>query len=108
SLAVDQARAVVACRRFERMAEGVAQVEERALARFVFVTLDDFRLGAAGGGDRLHACGSAGKDLTPTRLQPGEEVRPIDEAVFGDRRIAGAELARGQRVERLCIGKDQL
>ena len=61
--------------------------------------------------DSAIACGArraAGKHLAPVLLQPGEEFRPVDQPVFGDLGIAGAEFARRQRVERAGIGEHQL
>ena len=55
ALAVDQHRAVVMGEALERVAEGVAEVEQRALALLGLVGGDDARLGGAARRDRLAA-----------------------------------------------------
>ena len=64
-------------------------------------------LGAAALGDRVLARGAAGKDLVAIGLQPVEEFRIAQHAVFDDFGIAGAELALRQRVEHLGVGDHQ-
>ena len=49
----------------------------------------------------------AGKHVGVIFLQPGEESLIAEQAVFGDFRIAGAELARRQRVEHRGVGDDK-
>ena len=105
ALAMHQPGAVIAGRRFQRMAEGVAEIEQRPVAGLEFVARHDIGLGAAGFGDRLGARRTAGKHVAPVLLEPGEEIRPVDQPVFGDLGIAGAEFARRQRVERGRVGK---
>ena len=53
------------------------------------------------------ARGAALEDLGVVLLQPGEEGFVAEHAVFGDLGIAGAELARRQRVEHGGVGDDQ-
>ena len=86
-------------RRFQRVAEGVAEIEQRALAGLALVARDDRGLGAAGGGDRVLARRAAGEDVGVIGFQPGEEGLVAEHAIFGDFGVAGAELARRQRVE---------
>ena len=90
------------------MAECVAEIEQRAVAGLELVARHDIGLGAAGFGDRLVRAGAAGEDRAPVVFQPGEEVRPVDQAVFGDFGIAGAEFARRQRVEHVGVGEHEL
>ena len=56
------------------------------------------------------ACSRAAPPLKISRvvgLQPGEERFVAEHAVFGDLGIAGAELARRQRVEHRGVGDHQ-
>ena len=94
-------------RGFQRMAEGVAEIEQRALAGLALVARHDRGLGAAGGGDGMFARRAAGEDLGVVGLEPGEEGLVAEHAIFGDLGIAGAELARRQRVEHRGIGDHQ-
>ena len=94
-------------RGLQRMAEGVAEIEQRALAGLALVARHDRRLGAAGGGDGVFARGAAGKNIGVVGLQPGEERLIAEHAIFGDFGIAGAELARRQRVEHRGIRDHQ-
>ena len=94
-------------RGLQRMAEGMAEIEQRALAGFALVARHDRGLGAAGGGDGVFARRAAGENIGVVGLQPGEEGFVAEHAVFGDFGIAGAELARRQRVEHGGIGDHQ-
>ena len=90
-------RASKAGLRLDRMAEGVAEIEQGAPALgLALVAGDDRRLGARRWLDRMRArrrvAGDQGRAI---RLAPGEEVRIADQAVFDDLGIAGAQLARG-------------
>jgi hypothetical protein len=106
-LAMDEAGAVVARGGLQRMAEGVAEIEQGAVAGLGLVASDDGRLGAAGGGDGVDAVAAALEDAAPVRLQPGEEAGIIDEAVLRHLGIAGAELAGGERVEHVGVGQHE-
>ncbi len=105
-LAVDQA-VRVAGGGLQRVAEGVAEVEQGALALVALVGATTCGLGAAGDRDGLIALRPAGGDRAPVRLQPGEELRVADEAVFRHLGVAGVEDARGQRVEHAGVGEHQ-
>ena len=72
-LAVEQAVGI-AGGGFERMAEGVAEIEEGADAALALVGGDDRGLGAAGDGDGVLALRPAGGDRAPVGLEPGEEI----------------------------------
>jgi len=50
-------------RSLQRMAERVAEIEQRALAVFALVAGDDRGLGAAGGRNRVLTCRAAGEDV---------------------------------------------
>ena len=87
--------------RLQRMAEGVAEIEQLPVAGFALVARDDRRLGAAAHGDGVLARKTsrrfaAGENLAPVGLQPGEERGVAEQAVFDDLGIAGAEFARRQ------------
>jgi len=85
--------------RFQRMAESMAEIEQRALAAFAFVARDDIRLHPATGRHRDFARGAAFENALPIRFQPGEESGIADQSIFGNLGITGAHLARRQRVE---------
>ena len=91
----------------EGMAEGMAEIEQRALALLGLVGDDDARLGGATCGDRIGPRRTAGKDFAPAGLQEFKE-RPIaDQAVLDHFRIARAELPLAQRVEAAGIGENE-
>ena len=92
---------------FQRMAERVAEIEQRSLAVLAFVARDDRRLGAARGGDGVFARRAAGKDLGVVGFEPGEERRVTQHAVLGNLGIPGAELTWRQRVEDRGVGDHQ-
>ena len=94
-------------RGFQRMAEGVAEIEQRAFAGLALVARHDRGLGAAGGRDRVFARGAALEDVGVIGFQPGEKRLVAEHAVFGDFGIAGAKLARRQRIEHRGIGDHQ-
>src|SRR4051794_28230845 len=75
-------------RGFQRMAKGVAEIEQRALAGFALVARDDRGLGAAGGGDGMLARGATGKDVGVVGFEPAKEGLVAEYAVFGDLGIA--------------------
>ena len=96
---IDNAFAVIepvgkSSRRFQRVAEGVAEIEQRALAGLAFVAGDDGRLGAATGGDGVLARRAALDDIRMVGFQPREERLVAEQPILGDLGIAGAELAR--------------
>ena len=93
--------------RLERVPEGVAEIEQRPLAGLALVAADDRRLHAAAHRDGVLARGSAGEHLLPVGLEPGEEGGVAEQPVFGDLGIAGAELARRQRIEQRGVGDHQ-
>ena len=63
ALAVEQAVGE-AGRRLQRMAEGVAEIEQRALAGLALVARDDRGLGAAGRRDGVLARRAAGRTMS--------------------------------------------
>ena len=81
------------------MPESVAEIEQRALALFGLVGDDDARLGGAAHRNRLRPRRSAGEYLAPVGFQKFEKFPVVDQAVFGDLGVAGAELAFAQRIE---------
>lgn len=96
-----------ACLRFQRMAKGMPQVQQRALpARFELVLADDPRLGRDGMRDRIAArIRVTRQQASAIRLAPIEECGVIDQAIFDDLGITRPHLSRGQRIE--DIGVDQ-
>ena len=92
----------------EGVTEGVAEVEERPRAGFALVRLDDGRLRLAGDGDRMgEGIVVQGQHAVPVRLQPCEELGPVDQAVFDDLGVARADLPVGQGAERGRVGEHQ-
>src|SRR3546814_12526385 len=90
----------VSCLRFERVAEGVAEVEQRALPGFTLVGGDDRRLDSAAMHDRVSAGDRiAVADRSAMPLQPDEEIRGADQAVLDDFGLSGEHLALGQGVD---------
>ena len=99
--------AVVADELFERMAEGVAEIEQRAVALLGLVARDDGGLGFAAHRDGVAQLGAACEHRLPVRFEPGEEMRPVDQAVFDDFGIAGGEFARRQGGEAVGVGEHE-
>ncbi|MNX86132.1 hypothetical protein D3C86_1180010 [compost metagenome] len=108
AFAVHQPLAVIIGRRFQRMAEGVAEVEQRAHAVFFLVGHHHIGLGLAAGRNRLDAGGAAGADFIPVLFQPEEEIRLVDQAIFDDFGVTSAELPRAQRIEHRRIRQHQI
>ena len=94
---------------FECMPESMAEIEERARARrLALVFGHDPGLGGDAGRDALFerrglTCQNRGAVI----LQPGEEFRIAEHAVFQNLGVTGAHFAIGQRVECRQIGKHQ-
>jgi hypothetical protein len=84
----------------DRMAEGVAEVEQCAFAMFERVAFRDPRLVQAAARDRLGEQGIvAGQQAGRVAIEPREERRIDDRAVLDDFRQAGAQFARRQRAQ---------
>src|SRR5690606_36685712 len=88
-------------------AERMTQIEQRPVAGLEFVALDHVGLGFAGFGDGMRTCLTAGKYVPPVLLEPGEKVRPVDQAIFCNLGISGPEFALWQRIENVRIRKDK-
>ncbi len=89
--------------RFQRMAERVAEIEQRALAALALVARHRAGLGPAAHRDGMLPRRAACEDIPPVGFQPGEEGLVADQSVFDDLGIAGAEFTRGQGVEQRRI-----
>ena len=90
------------------MAEGVAQVEQRAPSRFPLVLGDDRRLGAAAEGDRVAKRRRiARENALAVRLQPLEERTVAQQPVLDDLGVTGAHLSRVQRLQSLDVRQHQ-
>ena len=94
-------------RGLQRVAESMAEIEQRAFAGLALVARHDRGLGAAGGRDGVFARRAAGENIGMVGLEPGEKRFVAEHAIFGDFGIAGAELARRQGVEHRGIGDHQ-
>ena len=107
ALAMDEPGGIVSRDALERVAEGVAEIEQRAVAVLALVAHHHGGLGAAALRHGLVALRAAGEDALPVGLAPVEEARVVDEAVFHHLRIAGAHLAQRQRVEQRRVGQHE-
>ena len=67
---------------FQRMAEGVAEIEQGALAILALVARHDRSLVAAAHGDGVFARGTAGENIFPVGLEPGEKIDVAEKSVF--------------------------
>src|SRR5262249_57242587 len=80
---------------FQGMAEGVAQVEQRALTRLTLIARDNACLPATTDCNRVLACRPAFKYILPVPLEPGEKCRVGQQAIFRNFSVAA-------RKSRLC------
>src|SRR5206468_1070140 len=78
-----------------------AEIEQRASAAgLALVLFDDLRLAPDSGGDGAAArIGIAGQHLAALGLEPAEQLRVLDQSIFDDLGIAGADLSRIERIE---------
>ena len=96
----------------ERVAEGVAEIEQRAIAGLALVARDDGGLGAAAHRDGVFAR-QASDDLPPANTSrqlassQAKKFGVAEQPVFGDLGVAGAEFALRQRVEQRGVGDHQ-
>lgn len=104
---MDQSLGLVGDGTFQRVAEGVAEVKQSSVAGFQFVGCNNGCFGAAGVCDCLFALWSAVEDALPVDFQPLEELGVVDQAVFGNFCISGAEITRAERVQNGCVSKDK-
>jgi hypothetical protein len=107
ALAMNQTGAIVADEFFKRMTECMAEIEQSAVALFGLVTRDDGRLGFATHGYGVVKLRPAPEHGGPVIFKPGEEIRPVDQAIFDDFGIAGGEFARRQSGERVGVRQHQ-
>ena len=95
---------VVAGLGFKGVGKGVAEVEQSALACFTLVRLDDARLGAAtldnGVTARVYVSGGNRGTL---RLEPSEELRVANEAVFDHLGVARQKLPLRQSLKNVHV-----
>ena len=94
---------------FQRMAESVPEIEQRARAgRFALVLGNDPRLGSDAARNRfLERLALEGENAIGAIFEPFEEIPVAQHTVFQHLGIAGAQLARGQGGERIEIGQHQ-
>ena len=84
------------------VAERVAEIEQRAIAALVLVARDDFGLDLAGALDGVRERGGvARQQLRGIRSSQSKKLAVDDEPVLDDFGEAGAQLAIGQRGERV-------
>ena len=93
----------------ERMAEGMAEIEQRAqVGGLALVGGHDARLGTAALLDRVGALGRVARQHRgAVLLAPCPERRIVDQPVLRDLGIARQQLAPGQGVEHLGVGQHQ-
>ena len=90
------------------MREGVAEIEQHAALGLALVGRHDRRLRGAAGDDRVLLRRSiARQQRGAVALEPGEEIRLVDQSVLHDLGIAGAQLARRQRGQHVGVGQHQ-
>src|SRR5580704_778781 len=93
---------------FERMTEGVTEVENLAQATLVFVTLDDARLMPQRNFDNLHeASVVASKNRRHLAIERREKLRIHDGAILDHFGEPFAELTIGQGRQRGDVGDDE-
>ena len=93
---------------FERVADGVAEVQDGPQAALGFVLPNDFSLDlAAAGDDRRQGTHVATEQFGQLTLQLLEQPRIVDDAVFDHLREASLELAHGQRDKRMQVAQHQ-
>ena len=94
----------VAQARLDRVAEGVAEVQNSAQAALALVAADHLRLDLAGALHRLRQRRLVARaQPLDAGLDPGEELGIGDRAVLDDLGQSRRELALGQRVERVEV-----
>ncbi len=92
----------------ERVAERVAEVQERAVAGLGLVARDDLGLASDAGGHERGLCRRIVREhRAPTLLEPGEEACVAEQAVLGGFHVACTKLARGQGGEQAGVGQHQ-
>src|SRR5208282_133342 len=96
AFAMDQPGAVVADELFQSMAESVAEIEKRAVALLGLVARHYGGLGFATDRNGVVKFRPTAENRRPMVLQPGEKIRPVDQAIFDHFGIAGGEFARRQ------------
>jgi UDP-N-acetyl-D-mannosaminuronic acid transferase (WecB/TagA/CpsF family) len=93
---------------FERMAEGVAEIEQRAVPGFSLVARNDAGFAATADSDGMLArVAGADKHMLPVGLEPAEEFRIPQQSEFHHLGIAGGEFALRQSVEQRGVGHHQ-
>lgn len=93
---------------FDGVAEGVAEVQNRAQAGFRFVLGDDLGLDfATAGDDRSEDFRVPGEQSIQVAFEAAEERFVVDDAIFDDFGQAGAVLAVGEGLQCSEVAKDQ-
>ena len=93
ALAMGQAVAV-AGRGFQRMAEGMTEIEQRTVARLAFVAGNDRRLHGAAMRHRVAERARVARERSfAVRFQPGEKLGVAEKTVFDDLGIAREKFA---------------
>src|SRR5690606_31413322 len=92
----------------QRMREGMAEIQQLAIAGLSLVCRHDGGLGTTARDDGPTQGGTvAPDDARSFGLQPSEEVGIVDQAVLGDFRISGQKLPPWQSGENVGICQDQ-
>ena len=107
AFAMHETGAVVVDEALEGVAEGVAEVEQRAVALLGLVARDDGGLALAAHRDGADLLGLAVKYRVAVGFQPFEETAVADQTIFDDLGVTGAKLARRQRRQRVDVGEHQ-
>jgi hypothetical protein len=93
----------------DRMAKGMAEVEQGALTRFALIGDDHLGLVATRTTHRLGKRRSGWRDSSRSRLgsEPFEERQIPDQAVLDDFRQPGPQFPVRQRIQRVRIGQHE-
>src|SRR4051812_46498640 len=95
-----QSRGVEATSSFERVREGVAEVQQRSLPGLVLIYGYDSRLCAHAGRDGFDTLRAAGEYSIRIGFKPSEERSIADEADLDDLGVPGRELPPREGIER--------
>src|SRR4029077_1649115 len=102
-LAMHKPCSIIEGEALERMAKGMAEIEQRPFALLLLIARDNRRLSLAARRNRMHARGSAREDCAPIGFQPRVEFRVANEAIFDNLGIASAKFARRQCFKRISV-----
>ena len=89
------------------MAECMAKIEQGAVALLSLVADDNSGFGGAARGNGMCQFRACAENAAPVLFKPDEEGGIVDEAIFRNFSIAGAEFAFGQGCKRARIRQNE-